>query len=73
MTKIHKFVIRGGSFQNPERPGKNLWPDHLHLTIPRYDAKRLVEQMLKWLFDANRGDEGEDTFTFVGELESEDE
>lgn len=69
MTKIHKFIVHSGRFENPERSGKGLWPDHLHLTISRSDTKRLVKQMLNWLFAADRADEGEDTFTFVGKLE----
>ena len=68
MTKTHKFVIRGGTFQNPKRPGKSLWPDQLYLTVSRYDAQRLVEQMQDWLFDADRRDEGEHTTFLVGEL-----
>lgn len=45
------------------------WPDHLHSVISRRDAGRLAQQMLHWLLDRDREDEGEDTYCFVGKLE----
>ena len=72
MAKIHKFNIHGGSFQNPERPGKMLWPDHLHLTLSRFHAKQLINQMLGWLFDESESAKKEETFYLVGELQSEE-
>ena len=65
MIKTHRFEVHGGQVENPDRPGKCQWPDHMHIVIPRFHARELAKRLLDFL------DSGDDEYTFstMGELE----
>jgi hypothetical protein len=69
--KVHNFIIHGGPKVNPERPGKLVWPDHLHLVLPRFYAEDLARKLLDWLLDESKREEKEYTYTTVGSLKSD--
>jgi len=70
MIKRHTFEVHGGRKEDPDRPGKSTWPDHIHLKISRFYAEMLVKELLNHLLDKEGRDTDFDYYT-VGKIETD--
>lgn len=65
-VKSHEFAVHGGRKDDPKRPGKGIWPDHMTIRIPRFHAREMVDQLLRFLLDS---DKEEFAYTTCGKLD----